>query len=225
LDLAERQENSFGALGGFTAGQGQSVIRAGIGVSPGDSNFFPFGGSGIGARAIAAGMPEAATGTAYGLQFQFLYGITSKFDVGGILEINGRDIGRDVAIRFLIPARFGFFNNGKVGVSAGAAAGVAVGIGGDTLVTIPIPLDLTLAVRPSRNFTLVAAFEIPLEIWTKGKVNAFIPLVGALGFEYALVPSVKLWCKYRLGHTYSARPETMPAGAGSDIMLGVAVAF
>jgi len=153
-------------------------------------------GAGNSALRVGIGQP--------GLETVFLYGITSHFTIGGLLALNWGE-GFDFAVRFQIPVRYTFYDSGRLGITGGFTPGVAIlAGGGSAAVSIPLPFDLTTGFRITRELSLMVGFEIPLEIWTKGKAAAIIPLVAASGFEYRIASSVKLWSRIRVGHAFTA---------------------
>jgi len=171
-----------------------------------------------------------------GLETTFLYGVTSKFNLGGLLALNWGEMG-DFAIRFQIPLRFAFYNSGKLGVAAGFTPGIALFFGGGgTVVTIPLYLDLTTGYRITDELTMMVGFEVPFEIWTKSKMGVIIPLVAAAGFEYHIASSAKLWYRIRSGYAFTAGgPEGggayegggggLASISGLEMHVGVAFAF
>ncbi|MCL2178805.1 MAG: hypothetical protein FWC28_05250 [Proteobacteria bacterium] len=172
--------NSIGLLGGFSTNK-HMVLQTGIGVP--------------------------------GLQTKFLVGVLDRLDVGGILELNWSEIrDEDFALRFQGAIRYSFYDNGKVGLSAGGAPGLRVaflGGGQGTAIDVLLHMDFSAGVRLTSNFIASVAFEIPLELWTKGKFSAFIPLVASTGLEYGVTSSFKLWAKISAGHGFS----TMSGGS------------
>jgi len=203
---------SFDVLGGFSLNKSQGALRIGIGAP--------------------------------GLETTFLYGVTSSFTIGGLLALNWGE-GADFAIRLQIPIRYTFYDNSKLGVTFGFTPGIAIlfggggqGGGGGTAVTIPLYLDLSTGYRVTSDLTLLAGFEVPLEIWTKGKMMLFIPLVPAVGLEYQVASNLKLWSRLRSGYGFAAGGEGgggissaqggalgIFTGAATSAHVGVAFAF
>ncbi|MCL2626417.1 MAG: hypothetical protein FWD46_06350 [Cystobacterineae bacterium] len=170
----EADSNSFGILGGFSTNKNM-VLQAGVGLP--------------------------------GLQTKFLIGILSQLDVGGILELNWADIhGGDFALRFQGAVRYAFYNSGRLGLSAGMSPGLRVEFVGNnagTFIDVLLHMDFSAGIRITPQLTAVVAFEIPLELWTKGEFSAYIPLVAATGLEYGITSSLKLWSMVRAGHGFS----------------------
>jgi len=138
-----------------------------------------------------------------GLETMFLYGVASKFNIGGLLALNWGE-GVDFAVRFQAPLRFAFYDSGKLGIAAGFTPGIAILAGPGTAVTIPLHFDLTTGFRVTNELSLSAGFEIPLEIWTKGSFGVIIPLAAAIGAEYHVASSLKIWSRIRSGYAFTA---------------------
>ncbi|MCL2012172.1 MAG: hypothetical protein FWG75_05210 [Cystobacterineae bacterium] len=162
-----------------------------------------------------------------GLETKFSYGISSKFNVGGLLALNWGEPA-DFVLRMQAPIRYSFYDSGKLGLAAGVSVGIGLWFGSaaGTAVTIPLHMDFSSSYRVSKELSVLAAFEIPLELWTKSQFNMFIPLVASAGLEYYLSPKLKLWSRLRSGHTFTVRAKDnwlWASGFGGSFHVGAAL--